>query len=362
VKFTCPSCATSLTLRDDLVGRKILCPKCKAKVRLVADGVARIEAAKPPDPPKPAPLALADAPTPKPDRQAPVPPSPVSPRAPSDAYVPTMRAPMSPRGEPLMAGSYEPSQDTLALPPRARSPVQPAPRPEPPAPQPPSRRDGLLFGKAAVDLGFITREQYDQVIARRSEGGRSVGRVLVDRGWLTDGQVARVRAQRDETLARFKREDRLFAQAAIDRELVAREAVDECVRMQAVLDEWDEYDRLAALCVMKSYLTRDAAVSLARSVLGEMTDEQLEQFVGCAAPAPVKAAAQPVETASDEAPPEEIPDEAPLEQLPEPDPQPRQPRLRAPVAEDACPHCTWRLPAHAWTCPRCLRALAAPSR
>jgi hypothetical protein len=63
-QFRCPACQTQGTVDDQYIGKKILCPKCRMKLRFVADGVAEpaeepASAAAPA--PAPAPVAGIDA-------------------------------------------------------------------------------------------------------------------------------------------------------------------------------------------------------------------------------------------------------------------------------------------------------------
>ena len=52
-----------------------------------------------------------------------------------------------------------------------------------------------LFGKIAVDLGFITEEQLEEATAQQIEEGllnnnhRLIGNILSQHGWITEGQI-----------------------------------------------------------------------------------------------------------------------------------------------------------------------------
>ncbi len=58
-----------------------------------------------------------------------------------------------------------------------------------------SRQYCPLFGKIAVDLGFITEEQLDEATAQQIEEGlfnnnqRHIGNILSQHGWITDDQI-----------------------------------------------------------------------------------------------------------------------------------------------------------------------------
>ncbi len=58
-----------------------------------------------------------------------------------------------------------------------------------------SRQYCPLFGRIAVDLGFITEEQLEEATARQAEEGlfnnshRLIGNILSEHGWITDDQI-----------------------------------------------------------------------------------------------------------------------------------------------------------------------------
>ncbi len=58
-----------------------------------------------------------------------------------------------------------------------------------------SRQYCPLFGKIAVDLGFITEEQLEKATTQQAEEGlfnnnhRLIGNILSQHGWITDDQI-----------------------------------------------------------------------------------------------------------------------------------------------------------------------------
>lgn len=122
----------------------------------------------------------------------------------------------------------------------------------------------ILFGKIAVNAGFVTEEQVDECIRIQETlvDKKPLGLLLLEKGYLTEVTLQEVvDAQRQNLQAkavhtREKRDDSLFGRLVIRFGFATEEAVNECVRIQAKIEE-DIFLRLGEIMVKKSYLTLD---------------------------------------------------------------------------------------------------------
>lgn len=130
-------------------------------------------------------------------------------------------------------------------------------------------REELLLGKIAIELGLITRERLDQAIAMQEEHVPSppLGELLVEKGFLArkdldtilSTQRERLQAKADYSEARL--ENILFGRLVVHLGLVTQEQVNECLRIQAKVEDEVEV-RLGEILVKKGYMSREAVRKL----------------------------------------------------------------------------------------------------
>ncbi|MBI3267795.1 MAG: hypothetical protein HYZ53_02140 [Planctomycetes bacterium] len=139
----------------------------------------------------------------------------------------------------------------------------------------------ILFGKIAVNAGFVTEDQIDECI-RIQEGlpdKKPLGIILLEKGYLTEETLQEiVEAQRQNLQERAihtreKREDSLFGRLVVRFGFASEESVHECVRIQAKIEE-DIFLRLGEIMVKKNYLTL--------SQVKEVLDYQKTKILFCA--------------------------------------------------------------------------------
>lgn len=53
--------------------------------------------------------------------------------------------------------------------------------------------DRSLFGRLAIERGYVTAEQLDECLEiQRGDGTRRLGEIFVDRGWMSVEQVMEI--------------------------------------------------------------------------------------------------------------------------------------------------------------------------
>ncbi|MBI5367572.1 MAG: hypothetical protein HZA54_11085, partial [Planctomycetes bacterium] len=122
----------------------------------------------------------------------------------------------------------------------------------------------ILFGKIAVNAGFVTEEQIDECVRLQETLAekKPLGLILMEKGYLTEDTLQEVvEAQRQNLQERAihtreKREDSLFGRIVLRFGFASEDAVNECVRIQAKIEE-DLFLRLGEIMVKKNYLTMD---------------------------------------------------------------------------------------------------------
>ena len=132
-----------------------------------------------------------------------------------------------------------------------------------------SIREELLLGKIAVELGFLSKEQLDRAVSIQEEEvpPPPLGGLLVDKGFLKPEDLAQIlavqktRFQAKADYADARLENILFGRLVVHLGLVSQEQVNECLRIQAKVE--DEVDvRLGEILVKKGYISRDAVRKL----------------------------------------------------------------------------------------------------
>ncbi len=130
-------------------------------------------------------------------------------------------------------------------------------------------REELLLGKIAIEMGLLTKEQLDKAVAIQEEQVPSppLGELLVDKGFLKKehldvalaAQRERFQAKADYSDARL--ENILFGRLVVHLGLVTQEQVNECLRIQAKVEDEVEV-RLGEILVKKGYMSRDGVRKL----------------------------------------------------------------------------------------------------
>lgn len=130
-------------------------------------------------------------------------------------------------------------------------------------------REEILLGKIAIELGLLRKDALDKAIAIQEEKVPSppLGEVLVENGFLkrTDLDVVlaaqRVRLQKKAEYSDARLENILFGRLVVHLGLVTEEQVNECLRIQAKVEDEVEV-RLGEILVKKGYMSREAVRKL----------------------------------------------------------------------------------------------------
>lgn len=118
-------------------------------------------------------------------------------------------------------------------------------------------KEEILFGKIAVESGFLTQEQVDSAVAvqESSNYARPLGVILVEQGYLTDEELAKVLDLQMQNLqapvehSREKKEDAIFGKLVVKRTPATSEDVNRALRYQASLERKGIFRRLGQILV-----------------------------------------------------------------------------------------------------------------
>lgn len=121
----------------------------------------------------------------------------------------------------------------------------------------------VLFGKIAIERGFVTASQLARCISAQKtmDTPPAIGELLIQKDFITRQQLSEILdAQRrglDEMdrIARQKKRDYLFGKIAAREGLATEREVNECVRDQAELEERGKFVALGELMLESGFLT-----------------------------------------------------------------------------------------------------------
>lgn len=121
----------------------------------------------------------------------------------------------------------------------------------------------VLFGKIAMQLGLLTKEQIDAAIAIQEleDKPRPLGEILVDKRYLTQQDLQKILEQQKANLSKVdnitqeKKEDILFGKVAIREGLATADEVNECLREQAKIEANGSFKRLGELMIERGVLS-----------------------------------------------------------------------------------------------------------
>lgn len=122
--------------------------------------------------------------------------------------------------------------------------------------------DEILFGKIALDCGYIDQKTIDQCIAtqKSSDGRHFLGEILMSEGYLERDEVNEIIALQNKNLRKRysftgqPKENSLFGALVVAHGYATREQVNEVVRLQAEIERFDERLSLGELLVECGYL------------------------------------------------------------------------------------------------------------
>ncbi len=128
----------------------------------------------------------------------------------------------------------------------------------------------LLFGRIAVEQGFVTEGDVEECLAEQAATGdrRPLGELLLARGTITRRQmdaVAALQQQRmatEDPLTGRRREDSLFGRLAWRMGMLRQEDLNFALRQQAERARRGAYLPLGSLLVQEGYLTEEQMQSI----------------------------------------------------------------------------------------------------
>jgi hypothetical protein len=121
----------------------------------------------------------------------------------------------------------------------------------------------VLFGKIAVDRGFVTANQLARCVSAQKAMDKpaAIGEILLQKDFVTSQQLSEIlEAQRKgldeiDRMARQKKKDYMFGKIAAREGIATEREVNECVREQAELEERGKFVALGELMLEGGFLT-----------------------------------------------------------------------------------------------------------
>ncbi len=149
----------------------------------------------------------------------------------------------------------------------------------------PSNQD-ILLGRIALDLQLVSAQQVEQCVDLQDEGGNKVqlGALLVQKGFLGQAGLDRILAEQAKRLdekaefSALRVRDVLFGNIALQRKLVSREQLNECLRAQAVALVHGNKVRLGEILVEREWLTREQVEEVLRQQAKKSDEVELPGY------------------------------------------------------------------------------------
>ncbi len=121
----------------------------------------------------------------------------------------------------------------------------------------------VLFGKIAMQLGLLTKEQIDTAVSLQEMEvkPRPLGEILIEKRYITQDELRRILEKQKANLSKVddvtlqKKEDVLFGKVAIREGLATADEVNECLREQAKIESDGSIKRLGELMVERGILS-----------------------------------------------------------------------------------------------------------
>ncbi len=143
------------------------------------------------------------------------------------------------------------------------------------------RNPETLFGRIAVELGFITAKQLLECVREQglSNPRKRIGQIMLEKGYLTQEQIEEIlKVQKQNLEARTKHPEARLQDSIIGRLIVqlgyaSEEQVNEALRIQALREERGIFCRLGEIVVEKGWMTAQQVIDVLK--------KQNKQLMAC---------------------------------------------------------------------------------
>jgi len=132
------------------------------------------------------------------------------------------------------------------------------------------KRPKTLFGRIALELGFINAEQLAECVRAQAETNprKRLGEIMLEKGYITVEQLSEVLQVQQQSLTgdmRYAEEhlfDSVMGRIAINKGYATEEQVNEALRIQATREERGAFCRLGEILVEKGYMTVQQVIEI----------------------------------------------------------------------------------------------------
>ncbi|MCX7702731.1 MAG: hypothetical protein N2234_01320 [Planctomycetota bacterium] len=132
------------------------------------------------------------------------------------------------------------------------------------------KRPQTLFGRIAVELGFINAEQLSECVRLQGQTNprKRLGEIMLEKGFITVEQLAEIIQVQQQSLAgnmRYAEEhlqDSVMGKIAVKKGYCTEEQINEALRAQALREESGIFCRLGEILVEKGFLTSEKVIEI----------------------------------------------------------------------------------------------------
>jgi len=141
------------------------------------------------------------------------------------------------------------------------------------------RTPELLFGRIALELGFITREQLAECVTIQNSmlpPRKRIGEIMMECGYLSAEQLAEVLQVQQQNMSAYGRYGEARLQDSVMGRIIVRmgyateEQVNEALRIQALREERGVFCRLGEIMVEKEFMTVQQVIAVLKQQRKEL--------------------------------------------------------------------------------------------
>jgi len=132
------------------------------------------------------------------------------------------------------------------------------------------KRPKALFGRIALELGFINAEQLAECVRlqEESDSRKQLGEIMIEKGYITVEQLSEILQVQQQSLAgdmRYAEErllDSVMGRIAINKGYATEEQVSKALRIQATREKRGAFCRLGEILVEKGFMTVEQVIEI----------------------------------------------------------------------------------------------------
>jgi len=139
-----------------------------------------------------------------------------------------------------------------------------------PPPRNKHRNPETLFGRIALELGFITAQQLLECVREQglTKPRKKIGQIMLEKGYLTEEQLEEVLKVQKQNLEAYTRhpearlQDSIIGRIMVSMGYATDEQVNEALRIQALREERGIFCRLGEIMVEQGWMTTQQVIEV----------------------------------------------------------------------------------------------------